>query len=77
MGRGSRSSLRLAAVNHDGAGTHVFLLINAQLADLRTIKHCRHERISGLTNNCMVLLRLRGERAKAQQRQKGAGEAEH
>ena len=47
--RGSRASLCLAAVNHDRAGPHVFLLIDAQLVDLGTIKHDRHKGISGLT----------------------------
>jgi len=51
MRRGRRTSLRLAAVNHDGAGPHVFLLINAKLADLRTIKHGRHKGINGVIDN--------------------------
>ena len=77
MRRGSRASLCLATVDHDGAGTHVFLLIDAQLVDFRTIKHGRHKGINGLIGPCMVLLRLRGERAKAQQRQKNTGQAEN
>ncbi len=65
MRRGSRASLCLAAVNHDRASPHVFLLIDAQLLNAGTVKSGRNEGINELSDNFLVLLRLRGERAKA------------
>jgi hypothetical protein len=50
------------------------LLINAQLVNARTVKSSRDERVRRLGNNCTVLLRLCGERAKAQQRKEDASQ---
>jgi hypothetical protein len=73
--RGGRcTSLCPAAGNYDGSGPHVLLLVDAQLVNAGTIKSGRDERVGRSGNNCMALLRLRGEGAKAQQRQEDASQ---
>jgi len=50
------------------------LLVDAQLVNLGTVKSIRNERVRGVSDNFLFLLRLGacGERAKARQRQKDA-----
>src|SRR4029077_778002 len=79
-GNGSSPSLRLAAGDHDGSGPEVLLLIDAQLLNFRTVKSVRDQRVFGVGDDLIVLLRLcharseRRERAKTCQRQKDAGQ---
>ncbi|PYK37735.1 MAG: hypothetical protein DME60_12095 [Verrucomicrobia bacterium] len=77
LGEGARrrscTALCPAAENHDGLCPHVFLLVDAQLLNAGTVKSGRHQRVDRSGSNVM-LLRLCGECAKAQQRQKDAGQ---
>ena len=53
----------------------VLLLVDAQLVNAGTIESGGDERVGGIrVHNRWLLLRLRGERAKAQQRQKDASQ---
>jgi hypothetical protein len=73
-------SLRLVAGNHDGAGPETHLPVDAQFMNFRTIKSVRDQRVFGVGDDSILLLRLsdtrseRRERAKACQRQQDAGE---
>ena len=80
--RNSRSptSLRLAAGNHDRAGPEAHLLVDAQFVNFGTIKSLWDQRVFGVGDDLILLLRLRdarsqcGERAKTCQRQTDTGQ---
>ena len=79
-GRSCRSRSRTAsceaAGNHDGAGTEVFLLVDALFVNLGTVESNRNEGITGTGDDLVLLQRLCecGERAKAQEHQKDASQ---
>jgi hypothetical protein len=50
----------LAAENHDGAGTEAFHLVNAQLANLGTVKSRRDKRANVLGPGLNLILLLCG-----------------
>jgi len=68
-GGGRFTSLCLAAENHDGSGSEVLLLVDAQLVNLGTIKSRRDKGIDVITGRilllCLVGTRMGGP-AKAQ-----------
>ena len=73
------ASLRLTAGNHDGAGPEVYLLVDAQLVNFRTIKTVRDPGVFGVGDDLILLLRLcdtrseRRECPKTCQRQTDTG----
>ena len=61
-----------AAKDHDGSSPHILLPVDAELMNLGTVKHRGNERVDGSGGNAILLLRLYGERTKAQQWQTDA-----
>jgi len=59
-------SLRLAACDHDCSGPQIFLFIDPQVANSRTVKSDRYQRIGGLHDDLLPLLGLDGECAETQ-----------
>jgi len=72
--RGSCTSRCFAAENHDGSRSEVLLLVDAQFANAGAVKSGRDKRVRGVCDRVILLLRLCGESAKAQQRQKDTGQ---
>ena len=62
----SPASLRLAAGYHDGAGPEIHLLIDAQLENFGTIKSVRDQRVFGVGDDLILLLRLCDARVSAE-----------
>src|SRR5580700_711344 len=72
------ASLEQPAANHDGSGAKIFLLVNAQLVNLGTVKSGRNEGIHQISGSMTLLCLCNasggyGERQKAQQCQNNTG----